>query len=74
MSTALDQAMLYLIDLRLQVRSNPCGLAIVDRCLVLLTAAYTADAAEMARLEAEVGVLRAELCAMLGEPRPLRVN
>lgn len=41
---SLDQALLYLVDLRLQVRGNSAARDIVDRCLALLTAGRTADA------------------------------
>ncbi len=74
MTTSLDQALLYFVDLRIQVRGNPAARAIVDRCLTLLTAARTADTATMARLDAEVEVLRAELQARLGQPNALKVN
>jgi len=74
MTTSLDQALLYFIDLRLQVRGNPSARAVVDRCLALLTAARTADAATMAQLETEVDVLREELHLRLGQPRTLKVH
>lgn len=74
MTTSLDQALLYFVDLRLQVRGNRSARAVVDRCLALLTAARTADAVTMARLEAEVDVLRKELHARLGQPRTLKVH
>ena len=66
--------MLYFVDLRLQVRGNGYAVGIVDRCLSLLTAAYTADPEDMARLEAEVDQLRADLREHLGPPRPRRVS
>jgi len=68
MTTAIDQALLYFIDLREQVRGNPAARALVDRCLGLLTAAKSADAATLARLEAEVDVLREELRARWARP------
>jgi len=74
MTTSLDQALLYFVDLRLQVRSNPAARAVVDRCLALLTAARAADAGTMARLEAEVEVLRKELHARLGQPRTVKAH
>lgn len=74
MTTSLDQVLLYFVDLRLQVRGNPAARLIVDRCLALLTAARTADAETLSRLEAEVDVLREELRALLGPPRPLKVH
>jgi hypothetical protein len=74
MAAALDQAMLYLVDLRHQVRGKAYGTAIVDRCLALLAAAHMAGPDEMARLEAEVEMLRTALREHLGEPAPLRVS
>lgn len=74
MTTSLDQALLYFVSLRLQVRGNPSARAVVDRCLTLLTASRTADTATMARLEAEVDVLRKELHVRLGRPRTLKVH
>lgn len=74
MTTSLDQALLYFVDLRLQVRGNPAARAIVDRCLALLAAARVADAETLARLEAEVEELRAFLRESLGNPRALSVH
>lgn len=74
MTTSLDQAILYFIDLRLQVRSNPAARDIVDRCLTLLTAAKAADAATLTRLESEVEVLREELQVRFGKRPPVTVN
>lgn len=74
MATSLDQALLYFVELRLQVRSAPEARAIVDRCLKLLTAARTADAETMARLEAEVEVLRQDLLRRLGPAKTLKVH
>lgn len=71
---SLDQALLYFVDLRVQVRGNPAAREIVDRCLALLTAARTADAETLRRLDAEVEALRRELEARLGKPRPLKVH
>lgn len=73
MALSLDQALLYLVDLRLQLRASPEGRAIVDRCLTLLTAARTADA-DTAQLEAEVEVLRQELLLRFGPRPPLKVH
>lgn len=74
MTTSLDQALLYFVDLRLQVRGNPAARAIVDRCLALLAAARVADAETLARLEAEVEELRAFLRESHGNPRALSVH
>ncbi|MFZ5721585.1 MAG: hypothetical protein ACOY5Y_19185 [Pseudomonadota bacterium] len=69
MTTSLDQALLYFVDLRLRVRGNPEACAIVDRCLRLICEAQTADAAALAALEAEVDELRADLLRRWG-PKP----
>jgi hypothetical protein len=74
MTMSLDQALLYFVDLRLQVRGNPAAREIVDRCLALLTAARTADAETLRRLDAEVEALRRELETRLGKPRDLKVH
>ena len=66
MATSLEQALIYLVELRMQVRGSPEARAIVDRCLRLLTQAKTADAISLARLDAEVEVLRADLRRRLG--------
>ena len=66
MAASLDQALLYFVDLRVQVRGSPEARAIVDRCLQLLTEARTADAIALARLEAEVEGLRRDLRRRLG--------
>ena len=62
MSCSLDQALLYIVDLR------------VDRCLQMLAQARTADPATMARLEAEVEELREDLATRFGRPQRLTVN
>lgn len=74
MTTSLEQALLYFVGLRVQVRGNPAAREIVDRCLALITAARTADADTLVRLDAEVEALRLELEARLGKPRPVKVH
>lgn len=74
MTSSIDQAQLYFIGLRVQVRGNPAARAIIDRCLCLLGAARTADVAALARLEAEIEDLREELRVRFGHPKPLKVN
>jgi hypothetical protein len=73
MEPRLEEALAYLLDLRLRCRGNPNGTALVDRCLALLAQAETADAAELQRLEAEIETLRAELADRFGPP-PGRVR
>lgn len=74
MATSLDQALLYFVDLRLQVRGSREARAIVDRCLKLLTEARTADPVTMLRLEAEVEALRTDLRQRLGPAASLKVH
>jgi hypothetical protein len=74
MTSSIDQAQLYVIGLRVQVRGNPAARDIVDRCLRLLNAARTADTETVAQLEAEVEELREELRVRLGAPKPLTVS
>jgi len=64
----LEEALAYLLDLRLRCRGNPEGTATVDRCLALLARAETADAAELQQLEVEIEVLRIELAERFGPP------
>lgn len=69
-----DQALLYLLDLRLRARGRPEATRIIDRCLRLLTQARSADSETQARLEAELQSLREELEGRFGPARPLRVH
>ena len=68
MEPRLDEALAYLLDLRLRCRGNPEAMALVDRCLALLARAETADAAELQQLEAEIEALRVELADRFGPP------
>lgn len=68
MTDDVERALLYFADLRLQVCGSPDAVAIVDRCLQLVMAARTADAARLAALEREVEALRAELLRRYGAP------
>lgn len=70
----MDEALSYFLDLRVRMRRNPEGRAIVDRCIRLIACAGSADAATMRLLEAEVEALRGELLARFGAPRPLCVH
>lgn len=63
-----DDALSYLLDLRLRVRGRPEALRIVDRCLNLVGRASTADPAELAALELEVRALADELALRFGAP------
>ena len=70
----MHDALAYFLELRLRVRGRPEAIAIVDRCIILISRAATADARQMAVLEAEVERLRTDLEARFGEPRPIRVH
>lgn len=50
----MDDALAYLLELRLRCRGNPEAMAIVDRCLALLAQAERADGEELQRIEAEI--------------------
>ncbi|MBJ7411256.1 MAG: hypothetical protein JHD15_12945 [Phenylobacterium sp.] len=67
----MEDALAYLLDLRLRCRGNPEATALVDRCLALLARAETADAAELQQLEAEIEALRGELAERFGHPQTL---
>lgn len=64
----MEDALAYLLELRLRCRGNPEATAIVDRCLALLARAEHADGEELQRIEAEIETLRAELAARFGPP------
>jgi hypothetical protein len=64
----VEEALAYLLDLRLRCRANPDAMALVDRCLALLARAETADGAELQQLEAEIEALRVELADRFGPP------
>lgn len=64
----VEEALAYLLDLRLRCRGNPDAMALVDRCLALLARAETANAAELQQLEVEIEVLRVELAERFGPP------
>ena len=65
----MEEALAYLLDLRLRCRGSREAMALVDRCLLLLSRAQTAGAAELQELEAEFEGLRAELVDRFGPPR-----
>lgn len=68
MEPCLEEALAYLLDLRLRCRGNREAMALVDRCLLLLSRAQTAGAAELQQLEAEFEGLRVELVERFGPP------
>lgn len=59
----------YFLELRLRLRGNREGLAIVDRCLALIARASTADDAMLVELDREVVRLADELALRFGAPR-----
>lgn len=70
----LDEAVAYLLDLRLRYRDHPAARAFVDRCLLLLARADGADATVARELQAEIDGLAAELEARFGPPKLLTVH
>jgi len=73
-SPTLDEAVAYLLDLRLRYRGHPAARAFVDRCLLLLARAEGADSASALQLQAEIDGLAAELEARFGPPKMLTVH
>jgi hypothetical protein len=69
MGHGLEDALAYLLDLRLRCRGNPEAMALVDRCLALLARTETADPIELQQLEAEIETLRGELVERFGPPQ-----
>ena len=68
METRLEDALAYLLGLRLRCRGDPEAIALVDRCLALLARAERADAAALPQLEAEIEAIRLELAERFGPP------
>lgn len=68
MKLRFEEALAYLLELRLRCRGKPEATALVDRCLALLTQAQTADAAELQQLEVKIEALRVELADRFGPP------
>lgn len=64
----MEDALAYLLELRLRCRGNREATAIVDRCLALLARAERADGEVLQRIEAEIETLRAELADRFGPP------
>lgn len=64
----MEDALAYLLELRLRCRGNPEARAIVDRSLALLARAERADGEELQRIEAEIETLLTELAARFGPP------
>ena len=58
----------YLLELRLKMRGNPEGLAIVDRCLAMVARAEAADALALEALHREVARLGEDLARRFGPP------
>jgi hypothetical protein len=68
MEPRLEEALAYLLDLRLRCRGNREAMALVDRCLLLLARAQSAGSGELQQLEAEFEALRSELIERFGPP------
>ena len=71
MEPALEEALAYLLALRLRCRGSREALALVDRCLLLLARAQTAGGTELQQLEAEFETLRSELIERFGPPQDI---
>ena len=67
-----DEAVGYFLELRLRMRGNPEGRAVVDRCLSLIARAADADADALVALEREVQALADELALRFGAPKTLQ--
>lgn len=67
----MEEALAYLLALRLRCRGSREALALVDRCLLLLARAQTAGATELQQLEAEFETLRSELIERFGPPQDI---
>lgn len=70
----MDDHLAYFLDLRIRLRGRTEAIAIVDRCIALVARAGAASAGELAELQREVEILRAELIARFGPKAPLRVH
>lgn len=66
---SLAECLGWLLELRLRVRRDRESPAIVDRCIAICGKATTADAAEMARLNAQVSEIADSLALRFGAPR-----
>lgn len=62
----MNDALAYFLDLRVRVRGKPSAVALVDRCIRMISDAAVADEAGLALLEQELDVLRLELEARFG--------
>jgi hypothetical protein len=62
----MDDAVSYFLELRLKMRGNPEGRAIVDRCLSLIARAADADPEQLAGLSKEVDAFADELALRFG--------
>lgn len=65
----MEDALAWLLELRLRVRSNPEALALVDRGLAIVARAATADAETMRALERELAELGDALALRFGAPK-----
>ncbi|TAJ71386.1 MAG: hypothetical protein EPO51_13900 [Phenylobacterium sp.] len=70
----MDENIAYLLELRLKLRGNREGLAIVDRCLRLIARAADADGDTLRALEAEVAALGDELALRFGAPGAISLH
>lgn len=70
----MDDALAYLLELRVRVRRSPEARAIVDRCLSLIARAADADDHTLLELEREVAALADDLALRFGAPKTVRTH
>ena len=70
----MDEAVAHFLELRLRVRRNPEARATVDRCLLILAKAQTADAEGFAALQDEIQALGDELAMRFGAPATVSLH
>lgn len=70
----MDEHLAYFLDLRIRLRGRSEAVAIVDRCLSIISRAEAASPAELAALQREVERLRADLVARFGHKDPIRLH
>jgi hypothetical protein len=69
----LDDALAHFLELRIRFRGQPAALAIIDRCLALISRAEGASTLEAELIADAIEALRADLVAQFGPiPEPAR--
>lgn len=70
----MEEYLAYFLDLRIRLRGRPEAVAIVDRCLVILSEAEAASPEARARLAEEIETLRQHLIERFGPRPPLSIH